>query len=228
MCMAGVLCMLMCDSCVICCKFIFALYALETHLNNIKTGILFGNSHYSAHKCNAVCNGCEDGLCLFPNLCDCDDGYRWEASELKCIPICTPNCINGECIAPNNCSCNENYYFNETLHACIPDCQNGYRFQADAFDVCQPICEPDCQNAKCVAPNECECNDPDYEKSITSNATHVCCPICASAEDCMNGTCTSEGDCDCFEHFGLDNHHVLPNEPLATTVPKHNQSIFNW
>lgn len=36
--MAGVLCMLMCDSCVILCKFIFALYALGTkYLNNIKT-----------------------------------------------------------------------------------------------------------------------------------------------------------------------------------------------
>lgn len=178
-----------------------------------------------------MCNGCEDGLCLFPNLCDCDDGYRWEASELKCIPICTMDCINGECVAPNNCSCIENYYFNETLHSCEPNCQNGYRFQANSFDVCEPICEPNCHNANCVAPNECECNDTDYEKSIISNATHICCPICGSAEDCINGKCTSDSICNCSETFRLhqqDNYNVLPEEPLATTIPNHSQSIFNW
>lgn len=194
------------------------------------------NSHYSAHKCNPVCNGCEDGLCLFPNLCECDDGYRWDASEFKCIPICTKTCTNGKCaIATNNCTCNENYYFNETLDACVPMCQNGYRFQQSnsTFDACEPICEPNCHNAICVAPNQCECSDVGYEKSAISNATaHVCCPICDTAEDCTTGTCTSEGICDCFESVRLhqqDNYYILPTEPLATTIPNHGgQSIFNW
>lgn len=193
----------------------------------------FENSHYSAHQCNPVCNGCEDGRCRFPNLCECDDGYRWDASEFKCIPICTKNCTNGKCIAPNNCSCNENYYFNETLDACEHHCQHGYRFSSDAFDVCVPICEPNCHNAKCVAPNECECNDAGYEKSVTSTngtaSAHVCCPLCDSTADCTDGECIpSEGICDCFPPHQQDNYHVLPKEPFTTAIPNDGQSMFDW
>lgn len=55
-----------------------------------------------------------NGICVDPDLCLCDEGYRPDYNETDnhiCHPICdseygeNDGCVNSTCIAPNTCEC---------------------------------------------------------------------------------------------------------------------------
>lgn len=184
------------------------------------------NSHYSEFKCNSVCIGCEHGICIAPNLCECSDGYQWESNVNKCIPICATNCTNGICMAQDNCTCNENYYFNETLESCEPNCPSGctfgiciapnecacnvgYQLKNGSLNECQPICEPNCKNGKCIS-NECVCNKGYHFKSLNE-----CEPKCEP--QCENGDCTSPNYCKCRDGYRLGNGSFHECTPICSS-----------
>src|SRR6218665_2964441 len=63
----------------------------------------------SEYSCNTV-SGCSGhGICVFPEVCQCDLG--WDESDCS-QPSCAQvyNCLGrGECVGPNTCRCNEGY-----------------------------------------------------------------------------------------------------------------------
>lgn len=187
-------------------------------------------SHYSAFKCNPLCDGCNYGECIAPNLCKCSDGYQWDSNENKCIPICRMNCTNGKCMAPNECTCYKNYYFNETLDSCEPNCQSGctfgictapnectcivdYRMKDGSTNECEPICEPNCKNGKCVLPNMCLC-DNGYRKN-ESNECELECKL-----PCKNGNRIGLNKCECIDGY------QQPNESMPICSPKCDQNSY--
>lgn len=191
-------------------------------------------SHYSAYKCNPVCDGCYYGECIAPNLCECSDGYQWDSNEYKCIPICRMNCTNGKCMAPNECTCYKNYYFNETLNSCEPNCQSGctfgictapnectcivdYRLKDGSSTECEPICQPNCKNGKCFSPNMCVC-----DKGFRRNAFNECEPECKLR--CENTNRIGPNKCECIDGYQLRNESL--NESVPICSPKCDQNSY--
>lgn len=72
----------------------------------------------------------ENGFCVDPDTCLCDQGYRLGYNESEwhiCHPICDPDveenngCKNGHCIAPNICECFDGFELNHNENfTCIP------------------------------------------------------------------------------------------------------------
>ncbi|XP_058985551.1 epidermal growth factor-like protein [Musca domestica] len=73
---------------------------------------------YSDGQCVPKCDNCENGECLSPNNCKCNDGYNW-SPEHGCSPSCPEGCSNGVCIAPSVCRCSQGFYFTST-EGCVP------------------------------------------------------------------------------------------------------------
>lgn len=65
------------------------------------------------------------------------------------------------------------------------------------FSSCAPICN-ECTNGKCLAPDNCECDDG-YS---WDNSTSKCEPICAFG--CVNGVCETPGVCKCLKGFEIN------------------------
>lgn len=83
------------------------------------------------YVCEPHCTvDCIHGVCINPDSCECDVGYRLGYNESQshiCHPICDPEaednngCINGTCVAPDTCECVAGFELD--LHAnytCIP------------------------------------------------------------------------------------------------------------
>lgn len=126
-------------------------------------------------RCIPHCEGCTNGDCLSPNLCQCHRGFDWNSEKSECIPKCAGDCQNGICVAPEQCQCNEGFHQPFNLNVCIPSCKDhclngecidtdkcecyiGYEFINGSNHECEPICELSCKNAKCIEPNVCECH----------------------------------------------------------------------
>lgn len=91
----------------------------------------FKMSDSDNYVCEPFCTvECIHGVCINPDSCECDVGYRLGYNESQshiCHPICdvdaedNDGCINGTCIAPDTCQCNLGFELD--LHAnytCIP------------------------------------------------------------------------------------------------------------
>ncbi|XP_046740504.1 protein draper-like [Diprion similis] len=88
-------------------------------------------------KCVSVCET-EYRISIFWS--QCDDEHKFSADRTKCSPKCNPSCAeNAWCQKPNTCVCMPRYVGNGT--SCLPECKKG------------------CANGRCVAPDECLCND---------------------------------------------------------------------
>lgn len=101
-----------------------------------------------------ACNG--HGTCYDYFDCHCDEGFYGEncENEYTCENVteyvCDPPCEFGECKEGNVCECCPGYV---GINCSEPLCDN--KTNSDP-EVCNG-------RGKCVAPNECECEDSDYE-----------------------------------------------------------------
>ncbi|XP_053692598.1 fibrillin-2-like [Sabethes cyaneus] len=160
--------------------------------------------------CEPICdddyeyeNGCYNGRCVEPNVCQCEVGYTFiDGSRTRCQSIvelqlekerqqkqqlCLRECRNGVC-EQGYCQCETGYVNPENLnHRCVP------------------LCDPICRNATCVEPDRCECHQgyEFYNDSVS---------VCFHEDDvrrfqiqlkqdhcednCRNGFC-EEGKCVC-------------------------------
>lgn len=138
--------------------------------------------------CIPVCqNICINSHCIGNNECKCNSGY-YKVDNFRCLPICEPSCgSNMACLAPNKCLCKPDYIKKINESNCEPTCS----FTADKFD---------CINAKCVAPNICECLE-----GFRKFSDFQCEPVCSN---CENGECLSPGVCDCNIGFEKNSQDV--------------------
>lgn len=134
-----------------------------------------------------MCDGCEHGTCIHPNLCYCNEGYDWDSTE--CKPRCSNDCENGECTAPETCTCHEGYH----------------EYRTHDINLCMPKCEPNCVHGKCVAPNKCECV---YGFNFKNGSQHECEPVCEV--ECLNGKCVGPNQCECHEGYTV--HDEKPHD----------------
>ncbi|XP_034472070.1 protein draper-like [Drosophila innubila] len=150
------------------------------------------NNSGSGSKCDPVCNNnCENGKCVSPNTCSCNEGYDniQHNPANSCVPVCKRKRNNGECVTSESSKCNDGYKLNESTGECYPVCSNdcpngrcespgncicnqGYSKNETQMDLgCQPVCEVECDdNRVCVAPNKCDCIKGYFEKN------NECCP----------------------------------------------------
>lgn len=138
------------------------------------------------------------------------------------------------CLAPDKCVCKPDY--KKVDSHCEPICS----FTADNFE---------CINAKCVAPNECEClegfrrvsefqcepictngcsngycHEPEVcecHQGYEKNSAGVCEPICDPG--CINAECVAPNTCQCFESFAK---YLKPNECLERHVINDRESCL--
>ncbi|XP_055592870.1 fibrillin-2-like isoform X2 [Uranotaenia lowii] len=183
----------------------------------IKPGYCQCNSgfyHAENGSCLIECNNCVGGFCTEPNVCQCPVGYvlnELSGSSRSCEPVCLDGCPNGICVSPGECKCNEGF-IKGTGGNCLPErpstttpepCEQGYE---DIEGVCTPICLQTCVNGKCMAPNQCECDEGFDNANTTAN--HICEPVCRNG--CQNGDCIAPGKCMCHRGYGKIAEECIP------------------
>ncbi|CAH1155107.1 unnamed protein product [Phaedon cochleariae] len=163
-------------------------------------------------QCVPVCDGCENGNCTSPGVCECKRGYILE--EGSCIPTCPIGCLNGVCTNRGQCSCNAGNELSRNGKYCLPHCTGGcglggkcvgpevcaceQGFSLDPrSNKCGYHCEGGCGQGTCIAPNQCSCS-PGYKI-----VGHTCVPDCPRG--CQNGECTAPNKCSCKPGWTLDN-----------------------
>lgn len=124
--------------------------------------------------CRPVCDNCQNGRCIAPNVCECYDEYVANDNG-DCVFTCPMGCLNGRCYLDGSCECDPGYKLDESRKFCRPICSKGCGtsglhnctepevcgcikgyFLTD--NDCQPVCQPECGiEGTCVGPNKCEC-----------------------------------------------------------------------
>ncbi|KAJ8978212.1 hypothetical protein NQ317_002032 [Molorchus minor] len=161
----------------------------------------------TATECQPFCeNGCENGNCTAPNVCECRRGYI-KLQNNTCIPTCPIGCLHGVCTNTGICSCNSGYLLSPDGKYCTPTVQEAADKREPAWDLnfvnavketnkCGYHCEGGCGEGTCVGPNRCSCK-PGYK--IVQN---TCAPDCPKG--CTNGQCTAPNRCTCPPGWNLD------------------------
>ncbi|KAJ8961532.1 hypothetical protein NQ318_014783 [Aromia moschata] len=168
---------------------------------------------HSYYECVAVCeNGCENGNCTAPNVCECKRGFI-KLHNNTCIPTCPIGCLHGVCTNTGLCSCNAGYLLSQDGKYCTPHCtggcgtggtcvgpescacSKGFSINRDT-NKCGYHCEGGCGEGTCIGPNKCSCK-PGYK--IQAN---TCTPECPKG--CTNGQCTAPNRCTCKPGWNLN------------------------
>ena len=105
--------------------------------------------------CSPECSPeCENGECVAPNKCTCNEGYQMLNST--CSPMCLPECQNSYCSFPNICTCNKDYVPSQTekhiCHLIQIIAEESYLLIDDIS------CNANCANGQCFS-NKCTCLD---------------------------------------------------------------------
>uniref|UniRef100_A0A0A1WP00 Teneurin-4 n=1 Tax=Zeugodacus cucurbitae TaxID=28588 RepID=A0A0A1WP00_ZEUCU len=106
-------------------------------------------------NCSPICfNGCENGVCIEPFVCECNEGFtKHQGPHSPCVPIPTTIVIN----TPQR-SCAERCS-NGTCVNDVCTCAPGWLLQQhDSRDICVPPCNGGCVNGYCSAANKCVCS----------------------------------------------------------------------
>ncbi|XP_017769415.1 PREDICTED: von Willebrand factor D and EGF domain-containing protein-like [Nicrophorus vespilloides] len=168
--------------------------------------------NHSAFFCVPVCdNGCENGNCTAPNVCECKKGYIKDPSG-QCVPTCPIGCLNGVCSVSKVCSCNTGYTLDPTGEMCLPICKGGCGiggecvapetckckpgFEKSVRGICEYHCDGGCEGGDCVGPNKCVCR-PGFERK-----DGACRAMCVGG--CRNGDCVGPNKCECKFGWKLD------------------------
>lgn len=155
------------------------------------------------HRCTPDCGAhCNHGRCAGPNMCECPNGYK--LIGLDCEPMCSEPCENGMSNLKMVIGRSLIFlfaFFCIQLGTCIDvdvcQCYDGFEFQIDSNNICQPICDDPCLNGKCIAPNKCECHE---NFVLANNSTSECELYCPN---CGNGTCITTNECICSDGFEM-------------------------
>ena len=190
------------------------------------------------NRCELDCNSCENGHCIEPNKCICNDGYVWNSTDAKCSLTCENSCVNGFCSEPNNCVCHNGFKKSEQSHVCIPftysqstisESVSLFSTTENIFHISPTISNNSCINGyrtatengiNCepICTRECEhgvCVQPDsckcnkgHEKGTDILKWNICYSVCDENTECFNKTCTSSGLCECVMQR---DHNVIKN-----------------
>lgn len=132
---------------------------------------------YTGGKCDRpICDNCQNGVCVHPNVCLCDAGWQGDACD-QCLP--SLGCTHGACDnnVPNTCKCNQRWtgpncdqpecspschpergvctVIQNGLHVCL--CHFGYQGETCAFCTPNWACPNRDPRTACTRPNECLC-----------------------------------------------------------------------
>lgn len=120
-------------------KYMWMLYKLRTTIRCTEPKRLLADLYIEMRK---ICHLCrrtfrswtslvhlqENGTCIAPNICQCNDGYFFEKnSKNVCKPFCENSCQNGFCVESNTCACYDGYKVidDRRPHVCAPICSQG-------------------------------------------------------------------------------------------------------
>ena len=164
------------------------MYLADTNNNRIRA---------ISATCTQICeNG---GLCVGPDLCKCQSGWRGEDCT---IPHCTSSCgSNKVCVGPGICGCKPGYEgVNCDTAQCVQNCYNGGTCSAPDTCTCAagwfdsncttPVCSNTCANGgNCTSPNQCKC---------PTQWTGPDCRVPVCEQNCTNGGyCVAPDTCAC-------------------------------
>lgn len=125
--------------------------------------------------CRPVCDNCQNGRCIAPDVCECYDEYVANDNG-DCVFTCPLGCLNGRCYLDGSCECDPGYKLDASHKFCRPICSKGcgsnilhnctepevcgcVKGYILTDNDCQPVCQYDCGSGGiCRQPDTCECN----------------------------------------------------------------------
>lgn len=147
-----------------------------------------GEEYLGSYNCQPICEGCQNGFCKAPGVCECYDEYVMNDNG-ECVFSCPMGCLNGRCYLDGSCQCDIGYKLDESRKFCRPicsmgcgenpihnctepevcSCAKGYTLQDNG---CKPVCDPDCGDGGiCQDTNDCHCQQGYELKDGTCQAS---------------------------------------------------------
>lgn len=160
-------------------------------------------------ECKAECpDGCINGDCISPKVCQCKHGFQLNKALNECFPVCEGGCPHGDCIGPAFCRC-----------------YPGYENAPGDQETCVPQCPKGCFGGTCLVPGLCKC-----EEGYNLVRNNTCEAICKNG--CDNGRCVMPDKCACNSGFNFDddtqNCVSSINEPYGQRVTVLHQESGNY
>ncbi|XP_055317864.1 fibrillin-1-like [Sitodiplosis mosellana] len=119
------------------------------------------------------------------------DGICYEFEKMDSITLPRQRCchgfqfVNGKCVKIDSNP--------------ICQCPPGHQSDLDSlYCNCEPICDTICENGRCIASNQCECNEG---YAVDKDYGGECRPICMPS--CVKGGCAAPNKCICFDGYKL-------------------------